>query len=220
MNTENLSLYEKVRSVPPEAQKPIQAGRLKGMIDINPMWRIKVLTEQFGPSGFGWYYEITKQWVEEGSEGQKVVFTNINLYVKSNDEWSKPIQGTGGSSFISKEKAGLYTSDECYKMSLTDAISVACKSLGVGADVYYAKDRSKYTSKTPPDSVGATESKNKGNNIDTISDAQKKRLFALSKGNTELVKKVLMSKGFTKSSEIPKGKVYNDICKEIEENVK
>jgi hypothetical protein len=75
-------------------------------------------------------------------------------------------------------------------------------------------------SKTPPDSVGATENKNKGNNIGTISDGQQKRLFALSKGNTELVKKVLMSKGFTKSSEIPKGKVYNDICKEIEENVK
>ena len=220
MNTENLSLYEKVRSVPPEAQKPIQAGRLKGMTDINPMWRIKILTEQFGACGFGWYYEITNQWLEDGSDNQKIAFTNINLYVKFGNEWSKPIQGTGGSSFINKESKGLYTSDECYKMSLTDAISVACKSLGVGADVYYAKDRSKYTSTTPPEPTGATENNNKSNNIDTISNGQQKRLFALSKGNTELVKKVLMSKGFTKSSEIPKGKVYNDICKEIEENVK
>ena len=30
------------------------------------------------------------------------------------------------------------------KMALTDAISVACKSLGIGADVYWNKDNTKY----------------------------------------------------------------------------
>lgn len=48
---ENLEIYEKVREVPEKAQKKIEAGRLKGMTDINPMWRIKVLTEQFGVCG-------------------------------------------------------------------------------------------------------------------------------------------------------------------------
>lgn len=160
---DNLSIYNKVRNVPNEAQKPIQAGRLKGMTDINPMWRLKILTEQFGPCGFGWYYEITKQWLEEGSENQKVAFTNINLYVKFGEEWSKPIQGTGGSSFIAKEKAGLYTSDECFKMSLTDAISVACKSLGIGADIYFEKDKTKYTSKPSSEPTGEPRNTNKGN---------------------------------------------------------
>ena len=42
----------------------------------------------------------------------------------------------------------MYTSDECYKMALTDAISVACRALGVGADVYWEADRSKYSA--PP----------------------------------------------------------------------
>ena len=32
----------------------------------------------------------------------------------------------------------MYTSDECYKMALTDALSVACKALGVAADVLLA----------------------------------------------------------------------------------
>ena len=50
---ENLELYNAVREVPKEAQKAIGAGRLKGMTDINPMWRIKVLTEQFGICGRG-----------------------------------------------------------------------------------------------------------------------------------------------------------------------
>lgn len=51
---DNLELYNKVRNVPQEAKKEIKGGRLKGMTDINPMWRIKTLTEQFGICGMGW----------------------------------------------------------------------------------------------------------------------------------------------------------------------
>ena len=145
---DNLHLYNLGRNVPQEACKEIEAGRLNGMTDINPMWRIKKLTELFGPVGFGWYYVINKQWTEEGSDGVICTFCNISLYVKNNDEWSKPIEGTGGSTFVAKETKGLYTSDECYKMALTDAISVSCKALGIGADIYYAKDRTKYTDAT------------------------------------------------------------------------
>lgn len=165
MNIKGLELYEKVRVVPETAKKSIGAGRLKGMTDINPMWRIKCLTEQFGPCGLGWYYDITKQWIEEGSENQRVAFTNINLYVKYENEWSKPIPGTGGSSFINKESKGLYTSDECFKMSLTDAISVACKALGVGADVYFQKDRTKYDN--PITSVDSSRTNKQSSNTNT-----------------------------------------------------
>ena len=140
---ENLELYDKFRSVPDDAKKPIIAGRLKGKTDINPMWRIKALTEAFGPSGFGWYYTVTKKWlVPRGDE--VAAFVDIELYVKYGEEWSKPILGTGGSMFAAKEKGGIYVSDECYKMATTDAISVACKQLGIGADVYWNSDRSKY----------------------------------------------------------------------------
>ena len=55
------------------------------------------------------------------------------------------IYGTGGSSFVAQEKNGPYMSDECFKMALTDAISVAAKALGIGADVYFDQDRTKYS---------------------------------------------------------------------------
>ena len=45
MENENLKVYNAVRECPQEALKPISAGRLKGKSDINPMWRIKKLTE-------------------------------------------------------------------------------------------------------------------------------------------------------------------------------
>ena len=141
----NLDLYNKVREVPSKAKKPIKGGRLKGMTDINPMWRIEVLTEQFGLCGLGWYYEVVDKWVETSMAKDEITANIIiNLYIKLNDEWSKPIQGIGGSMLVALEKGGLYVNDECYKMALTDAISVACKALGIGADVYYGSDNTKY----------------------------------------------------------------------------
>lgn len=145
----NLEFYDKMRSVPDEAKKLIEAGRLKGKSDINPMWRIRTLTETFGPCGIGWYYEITKQWQE--TYGQEVkAFCNINLYVKTDGEWSKPIAGTGGSTLVEISKNGVYVNDEGFKMALTDALSVSMKSLGVAADVYFeagAKYGTKYESR-------------------------------------------------------------------------
>lgn len=133
----NMDIYDATRKVPKEAQKQIGGGRLKGMTDINPMWRIETLTRQFGPCGIGWKYTIDNKWIEDGNDGEKAAFVDVSLYIKVNGEWSDAIPGTGGSSFVAKEKSGLYTSDECYKMALTDAISVACKALGFGADVYW-----------------------------------------------------------------------------------
>lgn len=141
----NLDLYNRVRIVPEEAKKPIKGGRLNGMTDINPMWRIKVLTSEYGSCGIGWFYKPVKKWTEQAG-GEIVAFVDIELFVKVDGEWSQPICGTGGSKLSSNERNGLFVSDECYKMATTDAISVACKQLGIGADVYFGADRTKYDS--------------------------------------------------------------------------
>lgn len=141
----NLDLYNRVRIVPEEAKKPIKGGRLNGMTDINPMWRIKVLTSEYGPCGIGWFYKPVKKWTEQAG-GETVAFVDIELFIKVDGEWSQPICGTGGSKLSQNERNGLFVSDECYKMATTDAISVACKQLGIGADVYFGVDRTKYDS--------------------------------------------------------------------------
>lgn len=141
----NLELYNKVRQVPESAQKTIRGGRLKGMTDINPMWRIKTLTDLFGPCGIGWYYEVKDRWIESSMSNEEITANVlISLYIKSEGAWSAPIQGIGGSKLVANEKQGLYVNDECFKMALTDAISVACKALGFGADIYWSSDNTKY----------------------------------------------------------------------------
>ena len=149
--SDNMRIYDAVRSVPEKAKRAITGGRLKGKTDINPMWRIEALTEQFGPCGDGWGYTIDRLWIEEGVKGEKCAFAMISLWYKREDGTrSEPVVGIGGNMLVANEKNGLYTSDECYKMALTDAISVACKALGFGADVYWGADRTKYTPQQEP----------------------------------------------------------------------
>ena len=152
---DNLKYYNMGRAVPQEAQKAFNNGRFSGT-DINPMWRIKMLTEMFGPAGIGWYVDNVVERSEEHGDTTISIVT-LNLYVKVDGEWSKPIYGTGGNTLLRKGVA----SDEGYKMAYTDALSVACKALGIGADIWFANDKTKYTAGsdavTPP--PGAPEYK-------------------------------------------------------------
>jgi hypothetical protein len=189
----NLNIYNAVRSVPAEAQKQIDGGRLKNKIEINPMWRLKTLTEQFGPCGIGWRYEIIKQWLEPSTSEEITAFTTINLYIKYEGEWSEAIPGTGGSSFLTKEKDRLYTNDNCYKMALTDALSVACKALGIGADIYWDKDK-------------------KEQNFEYITAAQAKLLFV--GADQDIVKAVITEFGYESTKTILK-KDFDNILKRL-----
>lgn len=141
--SDNMRLYDLGRSVPKNAQKAFSNGRFSGT-DINPMWRIKKLTEMFGPVGFGWYTEVTRQEAIPADDGNVMVFVDINLYVKDGDTWSKPIFGTGGNTLKAKGKGD----DEGFKKAYTDALSIACKALGIGADIWYGADvNADYSSK-------------------------------------------------------------------------
>lgn len=172
----NLNIYNQIRSVPEEAQKKITGGRLSGMTDIKPMWRIEKLTEIFGPVGKGWNYEVINKEIIDGANGEKMVSVEINLLIKGYD----PIYGIGGSMLITNEKSGPRTNDEAFKMALTDAISVACKSLGMGADVYWGD--SKYTEKKVPDNL-------------TKEDAEKYEItFGKNKGKT--LKEIINDTGY------------------------
>lgn len=142
----NLRIYEKVRVCPDNAKKPIMGGKLKGKSDINPMFRIKTLTEMFGPCGIGWKPCDEHYWTTPGANGEVIAWCSLNLVYREDPKgpWSDPVPGIGGSMLVELQKGNLTSNDEAFKMAHTDAISVACKQLGVAADVYWEQDRTKY----------------------------------------------------------------------------
>lgn len=142
MIMENMKIYEAGRAVPADAIKPIKGGKLMGMSNINPMWRIKKLTELFGACGSGWGYRIMSKDIYPCGE-ETIAIVDIILWWMDGDKRCE-VEGTGGSKLIALEKGKPVANDEAFKMALTDAISVASKALGIGADVYWAEDRTKY----------------------------------------------------------------------------
>lgn len=141
---EKLAIYNQLRMVPEEAQKQFNSGRFNGT-DINPMWRIEKLTETFGACGTGWYFS-RPDFAVECDGNVKTIHCTVALYININGEWSQPIWGVGGNTLASVNKDGrLVVCDDGYKMAYTDAQSNATKLLGLGADVWFSKSKTKYS---------------------------------------------------------------------------
>jgi hypothetical protein len=133
---EDIEIYESMSKPPKSALRAITGGRLSGKTDINPQWRYKVMTETFGLIGRGWKFTIDRLWTEQGAGGEVLAFAQVSVLTKQGDEWSEPIQGVGGSKMVALERERLQSSDEGYKMAITDALSVALKMLGVASSIY------------------------------------------------------------------------------------
>lgn len=231
-----METWLKFSKPPVSALKPIQAGRLKGKSDINPQWRYQAMTEVFGMCGIGWKYEIVRLWTEPASHEQVFAFAEIKLYVKRDerDEWSAAIPAIGGSMLVQKEREGLHSNDEAFKMAVTDALGTAMKMLGVAAEVYLGNwDGSKYKETAQENKETAQE--NKKQDIKppeakktppppkktpppaVISDDMRTALFQLvaSAGFDAIqIKDFLASFGFASAREITVDK-YEGICNRI-----
>ena len=230
---ENMELYNSVRKCPQDALREIKAGRLKGKSDINPQWRIQMLTKKFGIYGFGWKVKTIRSYIEEGANGEKIAFVDIEMYVKMHGEWSEPMEGSGGSKFISKETNGLYTSDEAFKMAKTDAISVCCKMLGFAADVYWQNGskyyESNYENNYENKNITKVDFNKKNITEEKISAAQLKLLCTLASkrglDDEKLKKSIKKSYNIDSKNDLTKYQ-FNQVVKfletlpEIERNIK
>ena len=126
----NVRFYHQFMTTPKDAQKPFDNGSFKGT-DINPMWRIKVLTEVFGPAGFGWWTNNVRYDFVECEETKEInVFCELDLYVKDPEtgEVSQPIYGIGGNTYLKQWRSGPKASDEAKKMAYTISSEVIWES--------------------------------------------------------------------------------------------
>jgi len=116
-----------------------RAGGFSGT-DINPTYRMAVMTEEFGPCGLGWGWNIEDRWSEQFGD-RCYAFVQCSIWYKL-DYGSEEVICTTGSQIGGTEYGR--TPDEAYKMAVTDAIGKCMTSLGLSADIYMQQYDSKY----------------------------------------------------------------------------
>ena len=113
-----------------------RAGGFSGT-DINPQWRMKRMTEVFGPVGVGWGYEIEDRWSETITQGDgqvTIAYVQVKAWwVHSESETRESRNYTGSQIGGTSMKR---TPDESYKMAITDALGKCLAQLGLAAEVY------------------------------------------------------------------------------------
>jgi len=138
-----LALWNRLKRTDPKFTKPFQrAGGFRGT-QIDPTWRMQMMTEMFGPVGKGWGYEQLEWTIAE-----RMIFICARVWYRDSETgeqcWTGP--QWGGTEMIRKNRDGSERpDDECFKMSMTDAVGKCLVQIGLGADIYLGQfEDSKY----------------------------------------------------------------------------
>jgi len=136
----NTEIWDNLEKTNPKYTKGFQKAGGNSGTSINPTYVYKKLTQQFGPCGIGWgYEEISSEYVEgqhtynSKTDKQIIHVVKINLWHGSKEN---TIMGVGTTTFVGTNKHGLFTDEEFYKKSVTDALTNAAKMIGCSADIF------------------------------------------------------------------------------------
>lgn len=137
------AIWKALKRTDPKATKPFQrAGGFRGT-QIDPAWRLQMMTEVFGPVGKGWGFEQLEWTIAE-----RMVFICARVWIADPVTGEKYYTGPqwGGTELVRKSRDGSERpDDESFKMSMTDAIGKCFLQLGLAADIYLGMfDDSKY----------------------------------------------------------------------------
>ena len=139
---DTLFLWNRLKRTDPKATKPFtRPGGFRGT-QIDPTWRLQMMTELFGPVGKGWGYEQMDWTIAE-----RMVFICARVWYIDPDSKEKCFTGPqwGGTEMVRRRNGIEVPDDECFKMSMTDAVGKCVLQLGLAADVYLGQfDDSKY----------------------------------------------------------------------------
>lgn len=145
MTEKNLSIWDAVQQTDPKFTKDYTGpGGFTGTA-VNAQYLAKKATEQFGPVGTGWGYDVLEERFDVGGpltnkEGAVLAHATVHtiklaLWYIGADGERKTVMHYGHTPFINSNKFGVTTDFEAPKKSLTDAIGKCLSQLGFSADI-------------------------------------------------------------------------------------
>ena len=149
MSENNLALWQRVEKTDPQYTKPFSRGGGFRGTAVNGTYLARKATEVFGPIGIGWGLEILDEELMQGAPLGDGAFelvhkVRVKLWYVLDGQRGEVVQ-FGQTTFVGRNKNGLYTDEEAPKKSLTDAMSKCLSLLGFSADVHLGRfDDNKY----------------------------------------------------------------------------
>lgn len=145
MPATNLALWEEVQKTDPKFTKEYTGpGGFTGTA-VNAQYLAKRATEQFGPCGTGWGYDILEERFDTGGplmskDGAVLAMAQVHtlkvaLWYIGGDGGRKVVVHYGHTPFVTQNRFGVQTDFEAPKKSLTDAIGKCLSQLGFSADI-------------------------------------------------------------------------------------
>lgn len=145
--SDNKALWGRAFTTDPRAVKPITGKQYKGNSP-NPYWIVERLTDEFGPCGMGWGFNIMSERFERFGEGT----TAEALHIAVLRFWFRQGAERGEFEQVGQTRAS-YTSaggkfivdEDAPKKSVTDALVKCASYLGFAGDIFSGMwDDSKY----------------------------------------------------------------------------
>jgi hypothetical protein len=142
---DNLALWSKLEETDPLYTKAFNLGRFKGT-DINATYRMRHLTELFGPAGKGFGFDIGTPIFYGTGDFQAVTISAALWWMEGDVRHTAPAHYGGTKLFTGGKNTGPTGIDEdAVKKAVTDAMGKAALAMGAHADVYMGlHDDSKY----------------------------------------------------------------------------
>lgn len=140
----NLQIWSLVEKTNPQYTRPFARPRGHRGTAINAEYLAKRATEVFGPLGLGWGVDILDEQIMQGAPifldgtviGHELIHkVRVRLWYKWDGQTGE-VHQFGETTFVGRDRNGLYTDEDAPKKSLTDAMVKCLSLLGFSADVY------------------------------------------------------------------------------------
>lgn len=140
----NKSLWERVCVTDPKAVKPITGKQYQGNSP-RPYWIVERMTEEFGPCGIGWGFNILNERMERLTESEILHVAVVRLWYMLEGKRGELEQIGQTKCVYEKSKGGLMVDEDAPKKSVTDALVKCASYLGFAGDIFSGRwDDSRY----------------------------------------------------------------------------
>jgi hypothetical protein len=140
----NKALWQRVCVTDPKAVKAITGKQYSGNSP-KPYWIVERLTDEFGPCGIGWGFQILNERIERFSDTDSLHIAVVRFWYELDGKRGE-LEQIGQTKASYQSNAGKFIVDEdAPKKSVTDALVKCASYIGFAGDIFAGRwDDSKY----------------------------------------------------------------------------